>query len=246
MAQYAEVSLPQIEPISVDLTMEVRAEARRICTSLLPLDDFLGGFWSGQVTLIDSSDKLLFDLVHLLCIDQVRNGEREAVWVDGGNSVNPYALSCLCKRFRINTQDTLDSINVSRAFTAYQFVTLIEDLMETEVERTGAGLLVISCFPDLFQDKDMWWSESLQLMKRCLASIEAITRKHDLVTVVTNFGLSKMLYKKSLRSMLYGSADRVLRIESVRSALNFTLVNEGRSMLYHPVPYYQRTLDEFR
>jgi hypothetical protein len=54
-----------------------------------------------------------------------------------------------------------------------------------------------------------------------------------------------MLYKKSLRTVLYGSADEILRIENKRDALLLSLVKEGRTMLYHPVPYYQMTLDEF-
>ncbi|HTY46870.1 MAG TPA: hypothetical protein VMB46_04300 [Methanomassiliicoccales archaeon] len=167
------------------------------------------------------------------------------VWVDGGNSINPYSLAGICKRFRVNSQEVLNSINVSRAFTAYQYVTLIEDMMEAEVRRTRAGMLVLSCFPDLFLDKDMWWSESLQLMKRCLATIEDVTKRYGLITLVTNFGLSKLLFKKSLRSLVYSSADKVVRIENARSSLRLTLVNDGRTMLYHPVPYYQRTLDEF-
>lgn len=247
MNQYAEAIAPELVPSVLEETEPpmVALRPRTVGTSIAALDDFLGGFSSSQVTLVDSSDRLLFDLVHLLSVNHVMREGQEVVWVDGGNSINPYALAGICKRFRFDAQEVLDSINVSRAFTAYQLVTLIEEMMEAEVRRSRAGMLVVSCFPDLFQDKDMWWSESFQLMKRCISSIQDITRRYGLVTLVTNFGLSKLLYKKSLRSLMYSSADRVLRIEDARSALRLTLVNEGRQMLYHPVPYYQRTLDEF-
>ncbi len=251
MTQYTEAGLPQAEPsieVSVSETHAALGPAlpRSIDTSIAALDAFIGGFASSQVTLIDSSDRLLFDLVHLLCINQVVGDGREVVWVDGGNSINPYNLAGLCKRQRVNAQEALESINVSRAFTAYQMVTLIDEMLEPELERTGAGMLIVSCFPDLFQDRDVRWSESLQLMQRCISAIQGATKRHDVVTLVTNFGLSKLLFKKSLRSLVYSSADRVLRIESAsRAALRLSLVNEGRSMMYHPVPYYQRTLDEF-
>ena len=248
MEQYMEAGIPSSEAVSVDDTEDIvqaRPE-RRLSTSVRALDDFIGGFRSSQVSLIDSSDRLVLDIVHLLCVNQVLEEGREVVWVDGGNSVNPYALTSLCKRFRVRSGEVLESVNVSRAFTAYQLVTLIEEMMEAEVARTKAGLLVVTSFPDLFQDKDMWWSESLQLMKRCLASMREVTRRHDTVTLVTNLGLSRMLYKKSLRSLMYSSVDHVVRIENQRAALRISVVNEGRSMLYHPVPYYQRTLDEFR
>ncbi len=246
MSQYVE-ALPGPEGLGAMAQEAVPAvrEERRLRTSVRALDDFIGGFPSSQVTLIDSADRLVLDMVHLLCVDQVLGEGRDVVWVDGGNSVNPYALTGLCKRFRVRSGEVLESVNVSRAFTAYQLVTLIEEMMEAEVARTDAGLLVVTSFPDLFQDKDMWWSESLQLMKRCLSSIRDVTRRRSTVSVVTNLGLSRMLYKKSLRSLMYSSADRVLRIEPQRAALRMSLVNEGRSMLYHPVPYYQRTLDEF-
>ncbi|MDD1756253.1 MAG: hypothetical protein LUQ39_05395 [Methanomassiliicoccales archaeon] len=248
MSQYLEADAPGSGAVSVEANRELiqTRPQRRLSTSVKALDDFIGGFPSSQVTLIDSSDRLVLDIVHLLCVNQVLEEGRDVVWVDGGNSVNPYALTSLCKRFRVRSGEVLESVNVSRAFTAYQLVTLIEEMMEAEVARTRAGLLVVTSFPDLFQDKDMWWSESLQLMKRCLACMREVTRRHGTVTLVTNLGLSKMLYKKSLRSLMYSSADQVLRIESQRAALRISVVNEGRSMLYHPVPYYQRTLDEFR
>jgi hypothetical protein len=247
MNPYAEVGLPTIDTgIETGLETELAEGMDRTAYTAVPvLDNFIGGFPAGKVTLIDSSDQLALDLVHLLCVNEVTELGQEVVWVDGGNSVNPYALSALCKRFHLDTHEVLESVNVSRAFTAYQFVTLIDEMLEAEVERTKAGLVVISSFPDLFLDKDMWWSEAYQLMKRCVAAIQDTTRRHGTTTVVTNLGLSKMLYKKSLRSLVYGSADKVVRIENTKSALKIELVNDGRAMMYHPVPYYQLTLDEF-
>lgn len=246
MNQYID-TLPSPQGMAVMMQEGIQAESkeRRLRTCIKVLDEFIGGFPSSRVTLIDSTDRLVLDMVQLLCLDQVVSEGREVVWVDGGNSVNPYALTSLCKRFRVRSEEVLESVNVSRAFTAYQLVTLIEDMMEAEIVRTNAGLLVVSSFPDLFQDRDVHWSESLQLMRRCLSSIREITRRHATVSVVTNLGPSRTMCKKSLRSLMYSSADRVLRIEPHRSALKISLVNEGQSMLYHPVPYYQRTLDEF-
>jgi hypothetical protein len=231
-----------------DVENEVQLEIAReriIGTSIPAIDAFVGGFRSSQITLIDSSDRMLFDLIHTLCVNAINALEGEIVWVDGGNSINPYELAGLCKRFRMDMGETLDCINISRAFTAYQMVTLIVDALEKEVEQTGSELVIVSCFPDLFLDRDMWWSESLQLMKRCISALQSLTRRHNTVTILTNYGLTKMLYKKSLRSVLYGSADKIIRIENKKDALLLSLVKEGRTMLYHPVPYYQMTLDEF-
>ena len=243
--QYVEVVVEAERLPTDEQELTVQFERRSVRTSIAALDSFIEGFRSSEVTLIDSSDPLLSDMVHLLTVNHVLDERREVVWVDGGNSINPYSLAGICKRLHTDSQEVLDSVSVSRAFTAYQYVTLIEEMTEEEVRRRHAGMLVLSCFPDLFLDKDMWWSESQQLMRRCLTKIQDLTKRYGLITLVTNFGLSKLLYKKSLRSMMYSSADRVLRIDNTRSSLRLTLVNEGRQTLYHPVPYYQRTLDEF-
>jgi len=240
-------SIPEVA-VRGDVEYEVQIDIdqeRVINTSIPVIDAFVGGFRSSEITFIDSSDRMLFDLIHTLCVNAIHSMEAEIVWVDGGNSINPYELAGLCKRFRMDMGETLDRVNISRAFTAYQMVTLIVDALEKEVEQTGSELVIVSCFPDLFLDRDMWWSESFQLMKRCISVLQSLTRRHNTVTILTNYGLTKMLYKKSLRSVLYGSADKIIRIENKEDALLLNLVKEGRSMLYHPVPYCQMTLDEF-
>jgi FMN phosphatase YigB (HAD superfamily) len=105
--------------------------------------------------------------------------------------------------------------------------------------------VVISCFPDLFQDKDMEWSESFQLMRRSMEKLRELTEKHDLITVITNFGLAKMFYRKGLRPLLYDGVDRVVRIETYGKALRIMLPKENTGTLYRPVPRNQTTLDEF-
>jgi hypothetical protein len=206
----------------------------------------LGGLAPGTITLIDSSDRMVFELVNLYCFNAVAEMHEQVLWIDGGNSVNPYDLSAICKRHRINPEEVLHDITVSRAFTAYQMSTLIEDMLDPEVRRIGTGLVVISCFPDLFQDADMNWAESLQLMKRAMDRLRQLTDENGLITVVTNYGMSKMAYRKGLKPLLYDSADRVVRIEGKGPAVKLTLPREGIGMLYRPVPRNQTTLDEYR
>jgi len=228
----------------VNISREIE-RYRSLNTSLPPVDAMLGGLGPGTVTLIDSSDRMVFELVNLYCFNAVADMHEQVLWIDGGNSVNPYELSAICKRRRINPEEVLHNITVSRAFTAYQMSTLIEDMLDPEVRRIGTGLVVISCFPDLFQDKDMNWTESLQLMKRAMKKLRQLTEENELITVVTNYGMSKMLYKNGLKPLMYDSADRVVRIESKGTAVKMTLPKEGGGILYRPVARNQMTLDEY-
>lgn len=218
---------------------------RAVRTSIPTLDAFFRGVRPGNVTLIDSSDRMLFDLTHILCVNAVSSLGRDVVWVDGGNSVDPYELGRICKRFGLDRAGVLDSVNVARAFTAYQFVSLIDERLEDEVRRTDAGMIIVSCLPDLFQDKEMRWSESYQLIKRCVGRLHDLSRELGAATLVTNYGLMKLLQKKSLKNLLYGTADDIVRIENASRCLMISLPNRQESMLYHPVPHNQTTLDEF-
>jgi len=217
---------------------------RRVFTSIPPIDAFTGGFSASQVTFIDSSDRFLFDLTHSLCVNAVSSTGEEVVWIDGGNSVNPYAMVCLCKRFGLEVNEVLGRVNIARAFTAYQMTSLVVERLEEQVKETGCGTVIISCFPDLFLDRDIWWSESLHMMRGCLSTIRNLVGRQGLVMLLTNYGLTKIVHKRALRTMMY-DLDRVMRIENRRGGLQISMVDEGRGMMYRPAPYYQMTLEEF-
>ena len=214
--------------------------------TLIPaLDTFIGGLRPNHLTLIDSADRMMFDLTHALCVNAVGALNSDVVWIDGGNSVDPYEIGRICRRFGQDRHEVLDSVRVARAFTAYQLVSLINERLEDEVERTGAGMVVISCLPDLFLDKEMRWSESYSLLRQCVETTLELTRKKGLVTLVTNLGLMKIVQRKSLKSLLYGTADDIIRIERAPRSLRISLPNRQEWMLYHPVPRFQTTLEEF-
>jgi len=82
------------------------------------VDALLRGLEPGTITFIDSTDRLVFELVNLFCFNAVNELHEEVLWIDGGNSVNPYELSAICKRYRVPPEEVLHNITVSRAFTA--------------------------------------------------------------------------------------------------------------------------------
>lgn len=233
------------EAIDADRTGPSPHDGAVVRTLIPSLDAFIGGLRPNHLTLIDSADRMLFDLTHILCVNGVSMLEKDVIWIDGGNSVNPYEIGRICRRFGVDRTEVLDSIRVARAFTAYQLVSLINERLEAELDRTGAGMVIVSCLPDLFQDKELRWSESYALIRRCVEKVHALTRRDGLVTVVTNLGLMKVLQKKSLKNLLYGTADDIIRIERASRALRISLPNRQEWMLYHPVPNNQTTLEEF-
>ena len=112
---------------------------RVLDTSITQLDELIGGFRASKVALLDSDNSYSSTLMHLLCVRAISQFDEEVVWIDGGNVVDPYSISSLCKRLRLDKKDILSRVNISRAFTAYQLVTLIDEKLKEQVERSTTG-----------------------------------------------------------------------------------------------------------
>ncbi len=177
---------------------------RTVRTSIPTLDAFFGGSRPGSMTLLDSSHRMLFDLTHILCVNGVSIlGQTWCGWT--GNPVNPYELGRICRRFGLDRTEVLDSIAWPGRSPPTQLVSLIDERLEEEVRRTGAGMAIVSCLPDMFQDKEMRWSESYQLIRRC---VERLRLPHDRgVAAYHQLRPDEDTPEKSLKNLLYGMAD---------------------------------------
>ncbi len=218
---------------------------RALWITVQALDDLTGGLRSSQVTLIDSDNDYVSSILHMLCIQAVSQFDEEVIWIDGGNTVDPYAISSVCKRLRLDKGDILSRVSVSRAFTAYQLVTLIDERLEEQVGRSVPSAVIVSSITDLFLDKDMKWMESHQLLRMCLEDISRITKEHETVTVLTNRTRHDLRPSPALSALLYGHADKVVQVRTKRAGALFRIPAEDRESVFSPVPWNQATLDEF-
>jgi hypothetical protein len=217
---------------------------RALYTGLYYVDTFTGGFMPGQLVTIDSPTRLVFGAVSELCVNAVESGD-ELEYIDGGNSVDPYSISAVCKRRGLDPWDTLDRINVSRAFTAYQMVALINDRLPGLVERSRAQTVVVSSLLDLLSDGDIPWREARQLAKRCLARLKALSTAHGLTTVAVNCCYIAPWQRRSLDAVVRETSDRVVRL----NALDFALMRPARRVaepqLRTLMPRGQMAIDYF-
>ncbi|MEW5748892.1 MAG: hypothetical protein AB1793_08955 [Candidatus Thermoplasmatota archaeon] len=233
----AEVHPLGCEPLQIE---------RVLRTSVAPIDALVGGFRSSQVALFEGDSGYPSNLVHLLCVKAVAELDEEVVWIDGGNSVDPYALSALCKRMRLDRRDVLSRVNISRAFTAYQLVTLIDERLEEEVGESSPAVVVVSSIADMFLDKDMRWMEAHQLLRRCAESIRRVTRGHETISLVTERTPGHVPHNERMASLLRSEADTVVDMRERRDGVLVRLPREGRSAIFRPVPWNQTTLQDFR
>lgn len=228
----------------MEAASEVRVSPPRLYTGNKVLDVLLEGFAPGTLTFLNSASPFVHHLAFLLCVRHILDFDREVVFVDGGNAINPYALATLAKRFGRRRQEVLPRIRVARAFTAYQMASLLLESLEAEA-RAGPGLLVLSGLADLFLDEDVAYREAYHLLRRGLEAARGLVREEELIGVVTNHGLSQLTRRRGIGHLLHQMADRVVRIQIIRGGLLLTLPEEGRSAPFFPVPPPQTILEDY-
>jgi KaiC/GvpD/RAD55 family RecA-like ATPase len=232
----AEADVHVLEPLRME---------RMLRTSVPPIDDLLDGFRSSKVTLFEGNCGYPSSLMHLLCVKAVSELDEEVVWIDGGNSVDPYSLSALCKRMRLDKRDVLSRVNISRAFTAYQLVTLIDERLEEVVRESSPAMVIVSSLTDMFLDKDMKWMEAYQLLRRCAEDIRRVTRAYETISLVTDRTPGHVPHNERMLGVLRAEADTVVSVRERRDGMLVRLPREDRSIAFRPVPWNQMTLPDF-
>jgi len=173
------------------------------------------------------------DFLFHLCAASVVSLDRDAIFVDGGNSFNPYTLSRIAKSFGAGPRKVLSRIHVARAFTEYQMDALIHGLQDA-VEQWNPAVLAISYLPSLFSGSD-----GMRLFEPLLEHLKLLAASSDVITAITSFGGS--MYGDRL---LATRADRVIRIEQPSKKL-IRLFDKGHVFEYLPVPAGQMRFTDF-
>ncbi len=184
------------------------------------------------MTVIEGSSSIVPDVLFRLCVSSAVSG-RNALFVDGWNNFNPYALSKIAKSFGAEPRKVLSRIHVARAFTEYQMDALIHGLPEA-VGQWNPFVVTISCLPSLFSGSD-----GRRLFEPLLERLKLLTASAGIVTAVTSFGGA--WYGDRL---LASRADRVIRIEQPSKKL-IRITDDGYVSEYMPVPPGQMRFDDF-
>lgn len=169
--------------------MEVLAESKRSLKVGVPLvDDVFPGFRKGDFAVICGNEARLLGFV--LCVRCVSPRElggldSDVVFIDGGNSFNPYIIAEIARRFGMDPKAALERIHVSRAFTAYQLSALILDKLEKFLEGRNASLIFVSDIALLFMDKDIPKTEARDLFLKVCHKLADIARRSQKIVLAT-------------------------------------------------------------
>lgn len=185
------------------------------------LSRVVGPVRAGEILLLSGASDLLCALAHMFVVEAVRERpesgasedlarERRAVVIDGCNSISPYLVQRIARQRGLDPELLMDQIELARAFTAHQLVTLLVQRLEGHLSRSACDLLVVLGWSDLFEDPDLGHAEARQLAAHVMERVRLQVRRHGVPCLVTAPSASKSPNSSALERIVRSGASRVV------------------------------------
>jgi len=159
--------------------------------------------------------------------------QQDAVFVDGGNSFNPYTLRSISKVLQADIKIVMTKTHVARAFTEYQMNDLLTQQLPPVIQKWQPGLLAVAYLPHLFGSP-----HSRRLLEQAVEHLKDYTRTHALTTVVTSYGGTWWG-----AGLVEECACRVIRVVQHRKLLR--IMDENDVLEFIPIPPDQMQLNAY-
>jgi hypothetical protein len=202
---------------------------RVLSFGLQRIDNAFPGFKSGDFAVFygyQYCKTLTFRLVVRCQLPIEGNGlNSTAIFVDGGNTFNPYSISAIAQEFGLDPKPALERVFVSRAFTAYQLSAIILETLEEALKQYRSKLVLLSDLTGLFLDKDVPTREAFELFSKAVTYLSDLTIRRNVIVVATCFPFEHSRRHVFLESILLGKASKVIRITESKGKLQFALEN---------------------
>ncbi len=193
----------------------------------------LTSFKPSTITLVEGPSRFVPDLLLYLCAHTANRHQRDVVFVDGGNSFNPYTLRSISKVLQADIKTVMTKTHVARAFTEYQMNDLLTQQLPPIIQKYQPGMLAVAYLPHLFGSP-----HSRKLLEQAVEHLKDYTRTHGLTTIITSYGGTWWGAKQ-----VEECAGRVIRVVQHRKLLR---ILDGSDMLeFIPLPPGQMQLSAY-
>jgi len=154
------------------------------------IDSLFPGFMLGDFAVISGSSSIK-SLLTRLCVCaqlpyQLGGLKTNVLFIDGSNSFRLYHISTLAQNYELNPKDVLEKIFVSRAFTAYQHVSLILEQLEEAIKQYDSKLVILSNPAQLYLDKDVQKKEAEEVFVQLATFLSEFATKNQVIVVVSH------------------------------------------------------------
>ena len=231
--------------------MNVLSGKSRVLTFGIPkLDEFFPGFQNGDFAVLVGRPlctKLSF-LLSVRCQLPLKKGglNSRVVYIDGGNTFDPYIVSAIAQEYGLEPRSVLKRIVVSRAFTAYQLTALVFEKLEETLKRYRSKLVVISDISGLFLDRDVPKIEGRNLFLKITRYLLEVASRRRAVVVASYFPRLYSSRSFFLETVLLGRASTVISFKEYTGGLKFVLEDHPRVKPFTiDLPSNPVTMDRF-
>ncbi|MFQ6003286.1 MAG: hypothetical protein ACE5KJ_06025 [Candidatus Zixiibacteriota bacterium] len=191
------------------------------------IDEAFPGFQRGEFAVLFGHPvcRVLSLLLSVRCQLPLKEGglNSSAVYVDGGNTFDPYAVSAIAREYGLEPKSVLEKIFISRAFTAYQLTALVFDRLEGALKRYRSRLVVISDVTGLFLDRDVPKIEGRDIFLKMAQHLSEVASKRRAVVFASYFPRPNSTRSLFLESVLLGRASTAIGLRESRGVLKFVL-----------------------
>lgn len=126
----------------------------------------------GKVCLL-YGDSLIFQISLRMAASAMAQGNSIAV-VDGCNRFNVHLLSRFARERRLDPDEFLRRIFISRGFTCYQMEQAVSSRLPLFLESIGSNIAMIFGLLDTFYDEQASFREVQQILRRLLGTLQDI------------------------------------------------------------------------
>lgn len=145
-----------------------------------------------------------------------------AVFVDGGNCFDPYAVSSFARSHDLDPKTVLQNIRVSRAFTCYQLAALILEELPQVLEATDSEFVVVADFLALFDAADIEEVDARELLQEVVTTARRLCRERKIL-----FLLTCVQRRKALEEWLFPNADVLAHFKEETNHIQVSVSKQG-------------------
>ena len=146
------------------------------------------------------------------------------VFLDGGNSFNPYLIAKLARRVELHPEELLSRIYLSRAFTCHQMQALITDRLEGALRKYSTNVAIVSGLLDTFFDQDVPFAEAHALLKSAAAEFVRLAgRGAHILLACPDTHLPLQSRQQVFLQLLKKTSQKVLYCEDTKTESRFIM-----------------------
>ena len=205
-------------------------ESNRVLSlGIQKIDEAFPGLQKGDFAVLFGHPicRTLSFLLSIRCQLPVKQGglNSRAVYIDGGNTFDPYSVSALAQEYGLEPKSVLEKIFISRAFTAYQLTALVFEKLEEALKKHRSKLVIVSDVIGLFLDRDVPKIEGRDIFLKMTHYLSEVASRRRTVIIASYFPRPYSSRSLFLESVLFGRASTVIRIKESKGVLKFVLEN---------------------